>query len=52
VETVFGAGRGHVVIDGGDVAIGAAQLAASHAKTVKGLRAGDLVNEMEIDVDD
>ena len=51
-EAIVRGGGGHVVIDRGDVAVGAAQFAAGHAKAVEGLRRGDLVDELEIDVED
>ena len=40
------------MVDGGDVAVGAAQLAAGEAEAVEGLRRGDLVDELEVDVED
>ncbi len=43
---------GDVVVDGGDGAVGAAELAAGHAEAVEGLRAGDLVDEVKVDVED
>ena len=45
-------GGGDVVVDGGDVAVGAAELAAGEAEAFEGLRAGDLVDELEVDVED
>ena len=51
VEAIFGAGGGDVVIDGGDVAVGTAKLAASHAED-RPVGAGDLVDEVEVDVED
>jgi hypothetical protein len=51
VETVCDAAGGDVVIYRGDGSVGAAQLATSHAETVEGLRAGDLVDQMQIDVE-
>ena len=41
-----------VVVDGGDGAVGAAELAACHAEAVEGLRGGDLVDEMQVDVEE
>ena len=52
VEAVFDAGCGDVVVYRGDGAVGAAELAASHAEAVEGLRAGDLVDEMQVNVED
>src|SRR5579871_1214134 len=52
VKAVFGAGGGDVVIDRGDMTVGTTQLAASHTKTDEGLRRGDLVDEVKIDVED
>ena len=52
VEAVFDAAGGDVVVDGGEGAVGAAELAAGQAEAVEGLRAGDLVDEMEVDVED
>jgi hypothetical protein len=52
VEAVFDAAGGDVVIDRGDGAISPAEFAAGHAEAVEGLRAGDLVDEVEIDVED
>ncbi len=52
VEAIVGAGGGDVVVDGGDVAVGAAELAAGEAEAVEGLRRGDLVDEVEVDVED
>ena len=40
------------MVDGGDVAVGTAQLAAGEAQAVEGLRRGDLVDELEVDVED
>ena len=45
-------GGGDVVVDGGDVAVGAAELAAGEAEAFEGLRRGDLVDELEVDVED
>ena len=52
VEAVFDAAGGDVVVDCGDGAVGAAKLAVGHAETVEGLRAGDFVNEVKVDVED
>ncbi len=52
VEAVCGAGGGDVVVDGGDVAVGTAELAAGHAEAVECLRGGDLMDEVEVDVED
>ena len=52
VEAVFDAAGGDVVVDRGDGAVGAAELAAGHAEAVEGLRAGDLVDEVQVDVED
>ena len=51
-EAVVDAGSGDVVVDRGDVAVGAAELAAGEAQAFEGLRAGDLVDELEVDVKD
>ncbi len=51
-EAIVCGSCGHVVIDGGDVTVGAAEFAACHANAVEGLRGGDLVDELEIDVED
>ncbi len=51
-EAVLRAGGGHVVVHGGDVAIRPAQLAASQAQAIEGLRRCDLVDEVEVDVED
>ena len=40
------------MVDGGNGAVWPAQLAAGHAQAVEGLGAGDLVNEVEVDVED
>ena len=45
-------GGGDVVVDRGDVAVGAAELAAGQAQAVEGLGRGDLVDEVEVDVED
>ena len=45
-------GGGDVVVDGGDGAIGAADLAAGEAEALEGLRGGDLVDELQVDVED
>ena len=42
---------GHVVVGGGERAVGAADRAAGEAQAVEGLRAGDLVDEVQVDVD-
>ncbi len=52
VEAVFDAAGGDVVVDCRDSAVGPAELAASHAEAVEGLRAGDLVDEVQVDVED
>ena len=52
IEAVRGTGGGDVVVDGGDVAVGTAELAAGDAEAVEGLRGGDLVDEVEVDVED
>ena len=44
-------GGGHIVIDGGDAPVRAADLAAGQAKTFKGLRRGDLVQQLQVDVE-
>ena len=44
-------GRGDVVVLGGHREVRAAHLAAGEAQTVEGLRARDLVDEVEIDVE-
>ena len=43
-------GRRHVVVLGGDGEVGAAHAAARQAEAVEGLRAGHLVDEVEVDV--
>ena len=43
--------RGHVVVLGRDRQVGAADRTTCRAKAVEGLRAGDLVDEVEIDVE-
>jgi hypothetical protein len=43
---------GYVVVDRGNGAVGAANLAASEAKTLEGLRGSDLVDELEVDIED
>src|SRR3981081_4221312 len=43
---------GDVVIDCRDGAVGAAQFAAGHTEAVEGLWAGDLVDEVQIDIED
>ncbi len=52
VEAVVGAGGGDVVVDRGDGAVRTTKLAASHAEAVEGLRTGDLVDQVEVDVED
>ena len=42
---------GHVVVGGGDGEVGPAHAAARQPDAVEGLRAGDLVDEVEIDVE-
>ena len=42
---------GDVVVDGGDGAIGAAHLAAGEAEAFEGLRRGDLVDQLQVDVE-
>ena len=51
-EAIVDAGGGDVVVDRGDVALGAAELAAGETEAFEGLRAGDLVDELEVDVED
>ena len=51
-EPVVHAGRGHVVVDGRDVAFGMAQLAASESQAFKRLRRGDLMDQLQVDVED
>src|SRR6266478_1689793 len=51
VETVFDAAGGDVVVHRCDSAISTAQFAARHAEAVEGLRAGDLVDEVKVDVE-
>ena len=43
---------GHVVVGGGERAVRAADLAAGEAQPVEGLRARDLVDQVEVDVDE
>ena len=43
--------RRHVVVLGGDREVGSAHRAAGQPQSVEGLRAGDLVDEVQIDVD-
>ena len=50
VEAAFDGG-GHVVIDGGDAAVGAAHLAAGEAQAFKSLRRSDLVEQLQVDVE-
>ena len=40
------------MVDCGDVAVGAAELAAGEAQALEGLRGCDLVDELEVDVED
>ena len=42
---------GHVVVGGGERAVGAAYPAAREPQAVEGLRARDLVDEMQVDVE-
>ena len=51
-EAVLRAGGGDVVVDRGDGAVGAAQLAAGQAQAVERLRRGDLVDQLQVDVED
>src|SRR5664280_271417 len=51
VETVGDAAGGYVVVNGGDRAVGTAQLAASEAEAVEGLGRGHLVDEVQVDVE-
>ena len=46
-----GAVGGHVVVGGGDRLVGPAHRAAREAQAVERLRRGDLVDEVEVDVD-
>ncbi len=50
IEPAFDGGR-HVVIDGGDGAIGPAHLAAGETQAFKRLRRRDLVHQLQIDVE-
>ena len=50
VEAAFDGG-GDVVIDGGDAAVRAADLAAGETQAFKGLRGGDLVEQLQVDVE-
>ena len=52
VEAVGDGGGGDVVVDGGDVALGVAERAAGQAEAFEGLRAGDFVDQLEVDVED
>ena len=45
-------GRRHVVVDDGEGALGLADLAVGQAQALEGLRAGDLVNEMAVDIEE
>ena len=44
-------GGGDVVVHGGDASIGTADFAAGQAKAFKGLRRGDLVKQLQVDVE-
>ena len=48
----LGEERGDVVVHGRDAAVGAAYGAAGKTQSLEGLRASDLVDEMEVDVDE
>lgn len=52
VEAILDAGGGDVVVDRCEGAVWAAELAVRHSQAVEGLGAGDLVDEVEIDVED
>ncbi len=41
----------HVVVHGGDGTVGTADLAAGDAQALKGLRRGDLVEQLQVDVE-
>jgi hypothetical protein len=43
--------RGHVVVGHGDGLVGRAHRAARHAEALEGLRAGDLVHEVAVDIE-
>ena len=45
-------GGGDVVVYGGDVALGMAERAVGEAEAFEGLRAGDFVDQLEVDVED
>ena len=49
-ELAVGRGR-HVVVDDGQRLLGVADLAAGHAQAFEGLRAGHLVDEVAVDVE-
>ena len=51
-EAVLHGGGGDVVVDRGEVTVGSAELAAGEAEAFEGLGAGDLVDEVEVDVED
>jgi len=40
------------MVDGGDGSVGAADLAAGDAEAVEGLGRGDLVDEVEVDIEE
>src|ERR1700678_980681 len=52
VEAVLDAAGGDVVVDRGHGAVGATELAVGKAEAFEGLWAGDLVDEMQVDVED
>jgi hypothetical protein len=52
VKAVFDAAGGDVVIDRCDRAVGATEFAAGHAETVEGLRAGDFVDEVQVNIEE
>src|SRR5690606_23482828 len=52
VVAQFPAGGGCVVVGGGDDRAGAPDLAARLAQTLEGLRAGDFVHQVAVDVED
>jgi hypothetical protein len=51
VEAVLDAAGGDVVVHRGDGAVGAAELAAGQAEALEGLGAGDLVDEVQVNVE-
>jgi len=51
-EAVVDGGGGDVVVDRRDVALGMAERAIGEAQAFEGLRAGDFVDELEVDVED